>query len=292
MATRVGRREMSEQSVVPFGDRYDGRVLITVKTYPSASSKHRETSCVAGVALDPEPRWIRIYPVPFRLMKEENRFKKYDIVNLSATRPTSGDRRPESMRLISEKITSLESVPANRYWDQRKKLMGSLLGSETTCEMNNGVKQLKGQAPSLAAVRPRNPEVHVVKPEPWPPERINKNRETAAPDLFGISFKELQQPPWDVRIRYKCESDGCRGHDQKILDWEAGQAALDWSRKKGDNAAKYDLEAKWNSLVDATHDPYLYIGNLNQHPGSFCVIGIWSAIRHPNDPGPDQGAMF
>ena len=45
------------------------RVLITVKTYPTLSRKYGETVCTAGVRADGS--WMRIYPVPFRRLEEE-----------------------------------------------------------------------------------------------------------------------------------------------------------------------------------------------------------------------------
>ena len=51
------------------------RVLILCKTYPSPSSKYAETSCVAGMTESGE--LIRLYPVPFRLVADEQQFKKW-----------------------------------------------------------------------------------------------------------------------------------------------------------------------------------------------------------------------
>jgi hypothetical protein len=50
------------------------RVLILCKTYPSPSAKYAETSCVAGMTED--GRLIRLYPVPFRLVSDDQQFKK------------------------------------------------------------------------------------------------------------------------------------------------------------------------------------------------------------------------
>lgn len=51
------------------------RVLITVKAYPNPGKEHRETVCTAGVV--PGEGWIRLYPVQFRLLPKEQRYKKY-----------------------------------------------------------------------------------------------------------------------------------------------------------------------------------------------------------------------
>lgn len=52
----------------------DARILILCKTYPSPSAKHVETSCVAG--LDEAGHLVRLFPVPFRLIKDAQQFQK------------------------------------------------------------------------------------------------------------------------------------------------------------------------------------------------------------------------
>ena len=71
------------------------RVLITVKTYPTLSRKYGETVCTAGVREDGS--WVRIYPVPFRRLNEEQQYRKYDWLEARLVRNTS-DPRPETFR--------------------------------------------------------------------------------------------------------------------------------------------------------------------------------------------------
>lgn len=71
------------------------RVLITVKTYPTLSRKYGETVCTAGVRED--GTWVRIYPVPFRRLNEEQQYKKYDWLEVRLVRNTT-DPRPETYR--------------------------------------------------------------------------------------------------------------------------------------------------------------------------------------------------
>jgi hypothetical protein len=51
------------------------KILITVKTYLTISKKYGELCCTAGVKEDGS--WIRIYPIPFRLLEYNKRYKKY-----------------------------------------------------------------------------------------------------------------------------------------------------------------------------------------------------------------------
>lgn len=66
------------------------RVLITVKAYPLPSRSYDELVCTAGITDQGE--WIRIYPVPFRFLKQEGKYKKYQWVELDLKRKTTDFR--------------------------------------------------------------------------------------------------------------------------------------------------------------------------------------------------------
>ena len=71
------------------------KVLVTVKTYPTLSSTYGELVCTAGITEDGS--WIRIYPIPFRRLKEYYRFEKYTWIELPLEK-NKQDPRPESFR--------------------------------------------------------------------------------------------------------------------------------------------------------------------------------------------------
>lgn len=56
------------------------KVLVTVKTYPTISVKYDELVCTAGFREDGS--WIRIYPIPFRKKTYEERYRKYDWIEI------------------------------------------------------------------------------------------------------------------------------------------------------------------------------------------------------------------
>ena len=60
------------------------RVLITVRTYPVPATKGVEVSCTAGVTHD--GKWIRLFPLPYRLLEDERKFKKYQWIDVNVTR--------------------------------------------------------------------------------------------------------------------------------------------------------------------------------------------------------------
>ena len=83
-------------------------ILVLVKTYPTLSKTYGELSCVAGIRKNGS--WVRLYPIPFRRLKEEYRFEKYRWIELPIERNAS-DHRPESYRPVDlSQIKQLHSV--------------------------------------------------------------------------------------------------------------------------------------------------------------------------------------
>jgi hypothetical protein len=75
------------------------RVLVVVKATPQPSRQYGDTVCVAGIDIDAEvPRWLRLYPVPFRYLEGDRQFKQYDVVSV-CTRDARSDKRPESRKI-------------------------------------------------------------------------------------------------------------------------------------------------------------------------------------------------
>jgi len=79
------------------------RVLITVRTYPVPATKGIEVSCTAGVTSDGE--WIRLFPVPYRFLTTDQRFTKYQWIDVDVLRAPN-DSRPESHKLNIDSIKS------------------------------------------------------------------------------------------------------------------------------------------------------------------------------------------
>jgi hypothetical protein len=65
------------------------RVRILVKASPQHSDKYQETVCCAGVTDDAQ--LIRLYPITYRRLAQENQFNRYDLIE--ATIPATTRRR-------------------------------------------------------------------------------------------------------------------------------------------------------------------------------------------------------
>lgn len=97
------------------------RVLITVKTYPTLSRKYGETVCTAGVR--PDGTWMRIYPVPFRRLEEEEQYRKFDWIETEFVRGTS-DPRPETRHPADmAKMVPAGHIGTDDNWRERRELL-------------------------------------------------------------------------------------------------------------------------------------------------------------------------
>jgi hypothetical protein len=78
------------------------KVLITVKTHPIPSSKYDELVCTAGVTEAGD--FVRLYPINFRDLSYSQQYKKYQWLEVDATKHTGRDSRKESYRPQCESI--------------------------------------------------------------------------------------------------------------------------------------------------------------------------------------------
>ncbi len=70
-----------------------------VKTYPNFSAQYEETVCTARVLEN--GKWVRIYPVPYRLLQDYERYEKHQWISVDLQR-NARDHRRESYRPISD----------------------------------------------------------------------------------------------------------------------------------------------------------------------------------------------
>lgn len=259
-------------------DQENLEITVLVKATPVLTSALEESMCVAGVSSAPNPRWIRLNPVPFRYLEDSARFAKYDRIRLRGVRPTR-DRRPESWKPVEDSIEVIDSLGVTHGWSRRKQLV-SALDEPTMCELVRESAAGTGEGiRSLGAIRPiRPPELVIAKRKP---EKLREWNDKAAAiaaqsSLFGGRSNPkapLEAIPWTFKYRYVCADAACKSHTQSIIDWEV--VALyrnvrdkpDWPELM----RKKFVDEMWAS----DRDTVLFVGNLAQHPQSFLVLGVF-----------------
>lgn len=257
------------------GDWQQLRVLVTVKAYPSVSTKYGEAICVAGIRMDtPTPEWVRLFPVRYRELPAEQWFSKYEVITVTAQKHSS-DKRVETWRPRQDSIARGDIVPAGGAWLERRRLVEPLLGP-TMCELHRGRKG--GQSgPSLGIVRPsRIRGIRVRLEDEW---SLGQQSIVSQGNLM-TEKPQLVKPAHAFAYSYFCEEPGCKGHVQKIVDWELGEAYRSW-HYSGQQLVDA-ISAKWlDQMCSDDREPLFFVGDQHTRPGQFLVLGTFYPRHRP-----------
>ena len=124
------------------------QILITVRTYPVPARKNIEVSCTAGVTSDGD--WIRLFPVPYRLLDYDKRFAKYQWIEADVTKAQQ-DTRPESYKLNVDTISIREQLGSEDGWRERKRVLKPLI-RDSMCQIRR--EREANSFPTLGLFRP------------------------------------------------------------------------------------------------------------------------------------------
>ena len=127
------------------------RALIVVRTYRVPDALGIESSCTAAITDSGE--WLRLFPVPWRLLNKDQRFRKYEWVRVSITKAVE-DSRPESYRLRPDGVQILsEPLSTANAWKARKDLVLPVMAHCLCCLTKQRDAQ---QYPTLGIFRPES----------------------------------------------------------------------------------------------------------------------------------------
>lgn len=274
------------------------RVLILCKTYPSPSAKYAETSCVAGMTAG--GRLIRLYPVPFRLVSDERKFKKWQWIEARFEKARD-DHRPESHRIFVDTIEcNSEPLPAGEAgWLHRMQLLSQLPVFSDFAEIE---KLREAGGATLALLRPtRILGLDIKKAEnpTWTEQEKKKllglQQQTALFDEVeeGKQIRLLEKLPYDFYYRYEC--DDINGQPQsyrhKLVDWEVGALYRNVRKKYGsnwENAFRAKLERELPSK-----DLIFLLGTIHRFPHQWLLISlIYPPKPKPPIETPNQAELF
>ena len=258
------------------------KVLITVKTYPTLSSKYDEVVCTAGLREDGS--WVRIYPIPFRKLDDYERYKKFDWIEVALGRNLT-DPRPES-HCLNSSIKVLRQVDTRQDWRERCDLVLSKGKVYTSfaeiIEHNKSNRKL-----SLATFKPAEITNFTIDGDEreWDQEKLRSIEARAQQnDLFRDNskcFKVVKKLPYKFRYLFKDDT----GQERRMMigDWEIG--ALYWNElKRHGGSEKRALEGvrkKYFHQLIENRDIHLFVGtsqswDSKNAPNPFMIIGVFS----------------
>ena len=272
------------------------KVLITVKTYPTISTKYEELVCTAGFREDGS--WIRIYPVQYRKKAYQEQYKKYQWVEIDLVKNTS-DFRPESYRPVSHnsEIRIIGEIePDGASWDERRKIVLNKVYTNLS-ELIAEAKDRK-ICTSLAVFKPS--EILDIKIKPcereWSKEKLATLQQLSIFDSVKNDKPQVvKKLPFEFSYVFK--DDVGKQSTLMIEDWELGQLYWNCLKKyEGHDAetrARADVKYKYLTDFAKTKDIHLYLGTAQTYhlvsPNPFLVIGTFHSKFPKANP---QGTLF
>lgn len=265
------------------------RILILSKTYPSPSAKHVETSCVGG--LEDNGNFIRLYPLPFRMLRDERQFKKWQWVDVRVEK-ASKDHRPESHRIYVDTIKcDLQPLSTKGDWAARREALANV-PTFSDFDAIEQARQTTGQ--TIALLKPSRITALTITPVDKPTwtadERDKLLQQQKQGDFFDLTeeddaqvVKLLRKLPYDFHYEYECDGpEGPKRYRHKLIDWEAG--ALFWKLydEHGDG-----FEPLFRDRLEAfvqTRDVTFLMGTIHRFPNKW-IIG---SLFYPPKPQPSK----
>ncbi|HEY3130765.1 MAG TPA: hypothetical protein VGL91_15015 [Acidobacteriota bacterium] len=256
------------------------KALIVVRTYPIPDKRGVEVSCTAAITEQGE--WLRLFPIPYRFLPQDQRFRKYQWIEVSVTK-ASDDPRPESFRLKRDSIRILsEPLSTDNYWQARKDFVFPLKAHCLCCLQRQHDEK---SYPTLGFFRPKVIERLVIKQEKpnWTQAQQEMLRQG---HLFEKGPQtELEKIPYTFRYEFRCEEDTCSGHTMICTDWEMAQSWRSW-KKEYANEWEDKFRHRYETEMIEKNDTHFYVGTVKRHPKTWIIVGLF----YP--PKSLQGGLF
>lgn len=266
------------------------RILILCKTYPSPSGKHAETSCVAGMT--ETGALIRLFPVPFRLIRDEQQFKKWQWISAQIYK-AKDDRRLESHKIYVDTI-AVEGTPlsTSNAWKARRDAMSGL---EAFGDFDALDSARVSDGTTLGLLRPKRIlglDIAPVGNPEWTKEEFEKllqHQQQAGlfDDDDARAITTLRKLPYAFHYKYECDVRGeTRTYRHKIADWEAG--ALYWNcRQRHGQEWEAPFRTKLEQQLPAADLQFL-MGTIHRFPDQWLIVSL---IYPPKLKEPIQGML-
>lgn len=268
------------------------RIYIVVKTYPTISKEYSELVCTAGILEDGS--WIRLYPVPFRKLDFDHKYKKYTWIEVNAVRNMS-DFRHETYRPDLSTIT-VDSQSKKTDWKERRRII--FKNKKIHTNLQELIDKAKKDGTSLAVFKPAK-TVNFIAEETereWDKDKLAYLQKLSqqlnlfqTPEEIEEEFKVVPKVPY--KFSYKFEDDSGKQSTLMIEDWEIGMLYFHCLEQAGgdENAAIAKVKMKYFDEF-VKKDLHFFLGTTKQFhnvaPNPFIIIGVF----YP--PPDDQISLF
>lgn len=270
------------------------RVYIVVKTYPTISEKYAELVCTAGILEDGS--WIRLFPMPFRLLNDDQKYPKFTWIEVDVERHTA-DIRPESYRPI---IETLQVAPKQKVnWTERRRIIFN--NQKIYTNKSELIAQKNSDNTSLAIFKPTKINDFVVEQDnrDWDAKKLeslhNQSQQLnlfQTPEQIEEEFRVVAKVPY--KFSYKFEDDTGVSSTLMIEDWEIGMLYFKCLKRAGgdEKVAVAKVREKYFDEF-LKKDLHLFLGTTKQYhsfaPNPFIIVGVFYP---PLDMGGEQLRLF
>jgi hypothetical protein len=209
-----------------------------VKALPHRSSNYFETVCCAGVARD--LTWRRLYPVPYRVLENSQKFGRWHWVTYDFTAPAHDGRR-ESQKVVPETIQVIQKLNKSER-------------SRIACALTReSVQEAEARQETLTLLRPVDVTLNWSRKSDADlhEERAKHAALVKQISMFDKPAKPLEPCPFEFSFKWKSESG--KTHRHTCDDWETSTAFFHRRDKFGEQGAL-------KSLRDTYENEYLSKG--------------------------------
>lgn len=229
-------------------------ILIKASPNPGRSS---ETVCCAGIDL--YGRWLRLYPVVFRRLDEQQRFGRWDRVHFKWRRPRN-DPRVESRRVEEDSLQIVGELKANERASFLAKSVVTSLVKER--EQGRSLALLQVEVKSFRIERKTDGQVAR--------EQNRFDLLARQHDIFSKRISTYRVCPYEFRYRYSCED---RDREGTCQDWETDATFHNWAREYGERGALDRMSVRFGEEYPRD-GIFLAMGTHSRRPDQWLINGI------------------
>ncbi len=222
-----------------------------------------------------------MYPIPFRNLKEDQKYSKYQWIQVDAVRNLD-DPRPETFRPRSfpPHIVTQEIIqPDGNAWIERR----SIVLQRVYTNLSDLIGEAKNRqiGTSLATFKPFHILDFIIETTAatWDPTKLEAIRQG---NLFQSNDEMIElAEKIPFKFSYKIEDDSGKQSTMMIEDWEIGELYRNClKRHEGDEGmACSDVRKKYFDDFAKTKDVYLFLGTTKafhfRAPNPFIIIGVF-----------------
>lgn len=203
-----------------------------MKALPHRSSSYFETVCCAGVGRDLV--WRRLYPVPYRVLEDAQKFSRWHWVNYEYTSPAH-DGRKESQKVVPETI----QVDQKLKQSERSRIACALT--------RESVQEAEARHETLTLIRPSDVTLSWEQKSDAAlyEERTKHAALVQQLSMFDKPAKPYEPCPFEFSFKWKSEAG--KTHRHTCDDWETSTAFFRRRDRLGERDALISLKQTYES---------------------------------------------